>query len=132
MAFDQLILRGFMLAVLLGAMAAGSVNAGTPVVFMHIHGLGFSADGARLMIGCHQGMVAYADGRWAHMGGPGHDHAGFSVTRNALYSSGHPAPGSGLPDPVGLDGEPCLAPDGSVKWQAPAPCGIRSRVRMRR
>lgn len=98
MAFDKLILRGFMLAALLGcAMAAGSVNAGTPVVFMHIHGLGFSADGARLMIGGHQGIVAYADGRWSNVCGPGHDHAGFSVNAMRCTAAGIRRPSPACP-----------------------------------
>lgn len=46
-------------------------------------------------------------------GGPSHDYMGFSATRDALYSSGHPAPGSELPDPLGL----IKSSDGGKTWQ---------------
>lgn len=84
------------------ALAALPVQAGTPVILTHIHGLSYSADGARLLVPSHHGLAVYADGRWSIAEGPLHDYQGFSATRDALYSSGHPAPGSELADPFGL------------------------------
>ena len=44
--------------------------------------------------------------------GPQHDYMGFSATANRLYSSGHPAPGSGLVNPFGL----IRSKDGGRTW----------------
>lgn len=79
----------------------------------HVHGLAYSADGAQLMIPSHDGLAVYADGRWRKAAGPQHDYMGFSATRNALYSSGHPAPGSGLVNPFGL----IKSTDGGKTWR---------------
>ena len=68
----------------------------------HLHGLAFVADGTGLMAAGHGGLWVYNEGQWSSVPGPAHDFMGFSVTRNALYSSGHPAPGSPLHGPLGL------------------------------
>jgi photosystem II stability/assembly factor-like uncharacterized protein len=58
-------------------------------------------------------MAVYADGRWSKAVGPAHDFMGFSATRDAQYSSGHPAPGSKLTNPFGL----IKSRDGGKSWQ---------------
>jgi len=73
-----------------------------PVELFHIHGLSYSADGKNLYIPSHFGLAVYENGRWRKAAGPEHDYMGFTATRNALYSSGHPAPGSNLVNPFGL------------------------------
>jgi photosystem II stability/assembly factor-like uncharacterized protein len=80
---------------------------------MHIHGLSYSADGKRLMIPSHHGLAVFENGRWSKAAGPAHDYMGYSATRDALYSSGHPAPGSGLANPFGL----IKSLDGGKTWQ---------------
>lgn len=110
MFFIQRSLRALLLPLLLAA--AGS-QAAEPVALMHVHGLSYSADGKRLMIPSHHGLAVYADGRWSKAPGPEHDYMGFSATRDALYSSGHPAPGSGLVNPFGL----IKSRDGGRTWQ---------------
>ncbi len=107
--FRKLTLTGLLAsaAALNGALAAG------PVTLTHVHGLSYSADGARLMIPSHHGLAVFENGRWTRAAGPLHDYMGFSATRNALYSSGHPAPGSGLTNPFGL----IKSSDGGKSWK---------------
>lgn len=84
----------------LGLVAAAGAAEGTRLT--QVHGLAYSADGARLLVATPKGLVAFAAGRWSPAPAPAHDLRGFAATREALYSSGHPAPGSGLADPLGL------------------------------
>jgi hypothetical protein len=78
------------------------VQAEDAVILIHVHGLGFSADGSELVIPSHHGLAVYRDGRWSKAPGPQHDYMGFVATSRGYYSSGHPAPGSGLVNPFGL------------------------------
>jgi photosystem II stability/assembly factor-like uncharacterized protein len=82
------------------AMSAG--YAGAQVTLVHVHGLAYSSDGARLIIPSHFGLAIYENGKWSKAPGPEHDYMGFSATASHLYSSGHPAAGSGLVNPFGL------------------------------
>ncbi|WP_231571354.1 hypothetical protein [Gordoniibacillus kamchatkensis] len=77
-------------------------NSNTETTFMHLHGLGYSADGKRLFIPVHNGLKVYADGVWSDAPGEKHDYMGFSAADNGFYSSGHPAPGSKFKNPLGL------------------------------
>lgn len=79
----------------------------------HVHGLAFSTDGKTLTIPSHDGLALYRDGRWAKAPGPAHDYMGFTRGREALYSSGHPAPGLNLPNPFGL----LRSRDGGKTWE---------------
>lgn len=88
----------------------GHAQAG--VTLMHVHGLAYSADGKRLMIPSHQGLALYEAGKWSRAPGPEHDYMGFSATAKHLYSSGHPAPGSGLVNPFGV----VRSRDGGRTW----------------
>jgi len=81
-------------------------------VLHHVHGLAYSADGKRLMIPSHHGLAVYENGTWSKAPGPQHDYMGFSATARSLYSSGHPAPGSGLVNPFGL----LRSRDGGKTW----------------
>lgn len=106
----QRILRNLFVALL---PLAGAVQAGEPVTLMHVHGLAYSANGTQLMIPSHEGLAVYAGGRWSKAPGPAHDYMGFAASRDAIYSSGHPAPGSGLTNPFGL----IKSQDGGRTWQ---------------
>ncbi len=101
------------IAVLLSALAAAPAAADSGVALMHVHGLSYSADGKQLFIPSHVGMAIYSEGRWSKAPGPEHDFMGFSATRKALYSSGHPAPGSSLRNPFGL----LKSGDGGKTWE---------------
>jgi hypothetical protein len=103
-------IRFFLAAVLAGAAWAAAAEAG--VSLTHVHGLAYSANGKRLMIPSHHGLAVYANGKWSKAPGPQHDYMGFSATAEHLYSSGHPAPGSGLVNPFGL----IRSRDGGKTW----------------
>jgi hypothetical protein len=82
----------------------------------HLHGLGFSADGRQLIVPAHTGLRIYEDGAWRTPNVPAHDYMGFTLVDDGFYSSGHPAPGSSLVNPLGLvkstDGGTTLQPFG--------------------
>jgi hypothetical protein len=79
----------------------------------HVHGLAYGADGKQLMVPSHHGLAIYREGKWSKAPGPLHDYMGFAATRTRIYSSGHPAPGSPLPDPFGL----IRSVDGGASWE---------------
>lgn len=109
-------LFALVLALVSGAALVHTPAAAEPVALTHVHGLSYSADGSRLMIPSHHGLAIYATagkGRWSKADGPAHDYMGFSATRDALYSSGHPAPGSDLVNPFGL----IKSMDGGKTWR---------------
>ena len=84
----------------------------------HLHGLGFSADGTRLIVPAHIGLRVYQDDAWHTPDVPAHDYMGFAIVDDGFYSSGHPEPGSSLANPLGLvkstDGGATLQPLGFV------------------
>lgn len=82
------------------------------VTLTHVHGLAYSEDGMRLMIPSHHGLAIYENGKWSKAAGPQHDYMGFVATAGRLYSSGHPAPKSGLVNPFGL----IRSRDGGKTW----------------
>lgn len=98
-------------AVLLGLVAV-SAPAEPKVELAHVHGLAYSADGNKLMIPSHHGLAIYEAGKWSKAPGPEHDYMGFSATRDRLYSSGHPAPGSDFVNPFGV----IRSRDGGKTW----------------
>jgi photosystem II stability/assembly factor-like uncharacterized protein len=98
-------------ALVLGLAAAAPAAAET-VTLRHVHGLGYSPDGSRLVIPSHDGLAVYSAGRWSKAPGPEHDYMGFAVTREFIFSSGHPARGSGLANPFGL----IRSRDGGQTW----------------
>ncbi len=116
---------GQLLAVITQAVAVMTLTYGFPqpanaasqsavtVQLMHVHGLSYSADGTKIFIPSHRGLAIYSQGHWSTADGPPHDFMGFSATRDALYSSGHPAPGTNLVNPFGL----IKSQDGGHTWK---------------
>jgi photosystem II stability/assembly factor-like uncharacterized protein len=82
----------------------GSDGAGatTSVEMPHLHGLGFSADGRELIVPAHNGLRIFADDTWQVPDVPAHDYMGYAPMDSGFYSSGHPAPGTALANPLGL------------------------------
>ncbi|MGH8382517.1 F510_1955 family glycosylhydrolase [Pseudomonas sp.] len=104
--------RTISIGVLIG-LTHLTAGAATTVTLKHVHGLAFSQDGQQLSIPSHDGLALYRDGHWSKAPGPEHDYMGFSAGRQAIYSSGHPASGSGLVNPLGL----IKSSDGGSTWQ---------------
>lgn len=96
------LLRGAARLGLLAAFAILAACGDAAITLEHVHGLAFSPDGQRLSIPSHRGLAVYSQGRWSKALGPAHDYMGYSVTRQAIYSSGHPARGSDLSNPFGV------------------------------
>jgi len=113
MQLNRQLFRVFLIALGIGAVPITPARAAETVTLVHVHGLSYSADGARLMIPSHHGLAVFENGRWSKAAGPAHDYMGFSATRDSLYSSGHPAPGSGLTNPFGL----IKSGDGGKSWR---------------
>src|SRR4051794_450429 len=101
-----------MLRALFSSLIAISSAAGAEVTLVHVHGLSYSSDGKRLMIPSHFGLAIYENGKWSKAPGPEHDYMGFSATASHIYSSGHPAAGTGLVNPFGL----LRSKDGGKTW----------------
>jgi photosystem II stability/assembly factor-like uncharacterized protein len=97
---------------MLGAAVISLAAHAQSATLHHVHGLAYSGDGKRLMIPSHHGLAVYQNGKWSKAPGPQHDYMGFSATAKNLYSSGHPAPGSGLVNPFGL----IRSKDGGKTW----------------
>ncbi len=97
------------------ALAGGLFVASTAhaaVTLTHVHGLAYSHDGKQLMLPSHHGLAVYENGKWSIASGPQHDYMGFTASSKNLYSSGHPAPGSGMVNPFGL----IRSKDGGKTW----------------
>lgn len=101
------------LALATAALMATVPTALAAQLLHHVHGLAFSSDGSSLYIPSHFGLAIWRDGRWSKGPGPAHDYMGFSATRRHLYSSGHPAHGTGLVNPFGL----MQSADGGATWR---------------
>lgn len=104
-----MILR-FALSLLLAA--AGPAAFAQAVTLHHAHGLAYSGDGKRLIVPSHHGLAIYENGKWSKAPGPEHDYMGFVATARGFYSSGHPAPRSGLVNPFGI----IRSRDGGKTW----------------
>jgi hypothetical protein len=92
--------------------------------FHHIHGLEVPAwAGGDVYVSTHEGLVRIdAQGRWTWVGEARHDFMGFSAhpsEEGVLYTSGHPAPGSALPNPLGF----MVSRDGGQSWETLALAG---------
>lgn len=85
-----------------GSTAAARSAPEAGPLLQHVHGLAYTPEGDALLVSSHTGFAAFRGEGWSEVSGPIHDFAGFAMTHAAIYASGHPLPGSGLPDPLGL------------------------------
>lgn len=77
-------------------------NGGNKIKFPDLHGLSYSGDGQTLVAAVHDGLREYSNGTWSVPDVPKNDYMGYSPVKNGFYSSGHPAPGSNLENPLGI------------------------------
>lgn len=85
-----------------------------PIRLTHVHGLFFSADGARLGIPGHRGIATFEGGGWTRVPGSRSDFAGFSAARDVWFASGHPGIASSATDVLGLG----RSTDSGKTWQS--------------
>lgn len=97
--------------LLLGANPA--VGAGQSIGSLsHIHSV--RAFGDQVILGTHEGVFRYLDEKTVvQMGRENFDVMGLSVFGAKLFASGHPGPGSKLPEPVGL----LISSDSGKNWK---------------
>lgn len=97
--------------LLLGSSAA--VGSGQSIgSISHIHSV--RAFGDQVILGTHEGLFRYVDEKTVQSMGPENfDIMGLAVFGKKLYASGHPGPGSKLPEPVGL----LLSTDSGKSWK---------------
>ena len=102
------LIAGFLL---LGANTA--VGSGQSIgTISHIHSV--RAFGDQVILGTHEGLFRYVDQKTVQLMGPEiFDIMGLAVFGKKLYASGHPGPGSKLPEPVGL----LLSTDSGKSWK---------------
>ena len=108
-----IVVSGALLAPSAGAHHETPSAGAASVTLVHVHGLAYSSDGKRILVPSHHGLAVYADGKWSKASGPQHDYMGFAATKTHIYSSGHPAQGSGLKNPFGL----IRSKDGGATWE---------------
>jgi hypothetical protein len=96
-------------------VAQPSASTNEKVQLMHVHGLSYSPDGSKILIPSHLGLAVFdlSSSAWSVAPGPAHDYMGFSATKDAIYSSGHPAVGSGFVNPFGV----IKSSDGGQTWK---------------
>lgn len=80
----------------------------------HIHGLSVSGKTGQVLLATHNGLFDVT-AKPAGKIGDTHDLMGFTGTKdpNVFYASGHPGPGSDLPNPLGL----IRTADGGKTWE---------------
>jgi hypothetical protein len=103
---------------IVGIATRGAAEGATVERFNHVHGLAMPpwADG-ELFVATHEGLARVdRDGRWRWVGTVRHDFMGFRahpLSRDVLYASGHPAPGSSVANPLGF----MVSRDGGRTWE---------------
>jgi len=94
---------------LLGDAASTS---GEPLPSSHVHGVAADPADGTVVLATHDGLFRSEGGSWTRVG-PVIDLMGFAVAGpDHYYASGHPGPGTDLPEPVGL----LESTDGGRTW----------------
>jgi hypothetical protein len=92
--------------------ASGTAAARAADLYGHVHGISADPQNGRVLLATHHGLFEAAGP--ADPLGPVIDLMGFSAAGHGqYYASGHPGPGSDLPDPVGL----IRSSDGGGTWE---------------
>jgi photosystem II stability/assembly factor-like uncharacterized protein len=107
------------LAAALLAAAALALHAQPLLFHDHGHGLAFTSDGKVLLAPSHEGLATFRDGAWSETAAAIGGFSGFSVTEDAIYSSGHSRAGIAGAGSAGL----IRSTDGGRTWQPVALAG---------
>jgi hypothetical protein len=98
-------------ALLAAGCAAPAPTAGP--AFAHVHGVGVDPGDGTVYVASHDGLFRSGPDGLVPAGAAGRDLMGFTVAGPARFlSSGHPAPGDTLPEPLGL----VESTDGGTTW----------------
>jgi hypothetical protein len=86
-----------------GAPTAAATAAPASDLYGHVHGISADPQSGRVLLATHNGLFAAGPGSADGPLGPVIDLMGFSAGGDGQYfASGHPGPGTDLPEPVGL------------------------------
>ncbi|KNX37791.1 F510_1955 family glycosylhydrolase [Luteipulveratus halotolerans] len=100
--------------------AASSPSGLADVVITHIHAIAPTPQERGVLLATHEGLFEVV-GRRPRRIGPVIDLMGFTIAPSGTYlASGHPGPGSPLPDPVGL----IASTDRGRTWKAQSRSGV--------
>lgn len=105
-------IRSLILVVLVTTLSIQSSYASTLSDLSHIHSIKVQA--GKILLGTHEGLFTYlGKGKIRQISNENFDVMGLSINSESMYASGHPGPGSQLPEPIGL----LKSIDGGKKWQ---------------
>ncbi|NVN00272.1 F510_1955 family glycosylhydrolase [Arthrobacter sp. SDTb3-6] len=93
--------------LLTGCTSAGSPTAEpspNAAALSHVHGISVDPESSRILLATHDGLYDATEDPAVKISDSTIDLMGFTATAepNVFYASGHPGPGSSLPNPVGL------------------------------
>jgi hypothetical protein len=98
-----------------GADHAGDDSAGQALPSRHVHAVAHNPANGHVYLATHDGLFRLKPGAGPARVGPVIDLMGFTVAGpDHFYASGHPGPGTALPNPVGL----IESIDGGQTWTA--------------
>lgn len=94
------------LAVLMGAFNSSGMWENRDKVesinLIQIYGMTYDRSGSGIMVATHEGIKWWRNNEWQSEDGDRHDFVAFAPYEGGFYASGHPGPGSKLPNPMGL------------------------------
>ncbi|GKV72848.1 MULTISPECIES: F510_1955 family glycosylhydrolase [Pseudarthrobacter] len=94
--------------------ATGTGSAHSTLPGSHVHGIAVSGETSQVLLATHDGLFDVTTAPAAKIGGT-NDLMGFTPgpSDGVFYASGHPGPGSDLPNPLGL----LRSSDGGKTWE---------------
>ncbi|MEO5778940.1 F510_1955 family glycosylhydrolase [Arthrobacter sp. PAMC25284] len=97
-----------------GSKSSAAAGAASGLPSAHVHGLSVNGETSQVLLATHEGLFDVS-GTPAVTIGPTNDYMGFTAAMepDVFYASGHPGPGSDLPNPAGL----LKTTDGGRTWQ---------------
>lgn len=94
--------------------APNTTETGIPLPSSHVHGLAVSGETSQVLLATHEGLFDVTSAPATKIGET-NDLMGFTAgpAEGVFYASGHPGPGSDLPNPMGL----LKSTDGGKTWE---------------